>query len=274
MTAAIGQSAFGLTSGHTAAITTSATGSTFYAVIWSNNGTGPTVTISDSKVNAFTRIGTQFTNSGNSGWIDRFYCPNGVGGAGHTMTPAGISGNFWTAAAFFELTGCSVTPLDQSNAVYTGGSGNPFSSGNITIAPPTTGEIMVSLAMVMDGGANLTFTNSSGFTIQDQFGNTGNTSMQYAIATDIVTAANTYACSWSVSATGLACVGIIDSFKGLAGGGGPSNQPLLTTGVALAPLAWVIRRRQIRAKERNAELRSWKHDDASGLILPTYKRAA
>ncbi len=38
----------------------------------------------------------------------------------------------------------------------------------------------------------------------------------------------------------------------------------------VAPLAWVIRRRQQRARE----LRRWKRDDASGLILPDYKKVA
>lgn len=38
----------------------------------------------------------------------------------------------------------------------------------------------------------------------------------------------------------------------------------------IAPLAWVIRRRQQRARE----LRRWKRDDASGLILLDYKRVA
>ena len=50
-----------------------------------------------------------------------------------------------------------------------------------------------------------------------------------------------------------------------------SSQPLLDLGVAkLAPLAWVIRRRQQRARE----LRRWKRNSISGLILPDYERAA
>ena len=39
----------------------------------------------------------------------------------------------------------------------------------------------------------------------------------------------------------------------------------------IAPLAWVIRRRR---QQRARELRRWKRDDASGLILPDYKRVA
>jgi hypothetical protein len=51
-----------------------------------------------------------------------------------------------------------------------------------------------------------------------------------------------------------------------------SNQPLPLTGVAMAPLAWIIHRRQKLARER--VLREWKQDKASGLILPDYKKVA
>jgi hypothetical protein len=59
--------------------------------------------------------------------------------------------------------------------------------------------------------------------------------------------------------------------------GGPSTGPLALPRfggpgpIALAPLGWVIRRRQKLARERN--LRQWKQA-ASGLIVPEYKKAA
>jgi hypothetical protein len=49
---------------------------------------------------------------------------------------------------------------------------------------------------------------------------------------------------------------------------GRSSLPLM--GVGLAPLAWVIRRRQIRARE----MRRWARDEKTGLVLPEYKRAS
>lgn len=49
----------------------------------------------------------------------------------------------------------------------------------------------------------------------------------------------------------------------------PTNGALAA---AVAPLGWIISRRQQLAKERNAGLRSWKRDEVSGLIVPKFKK--
>lgn len=53
---------------------------------------------------------------------------------------------------------------------------------------------------------------------------------------------------------------------GTAPSAGPN--PLFRMALPFAPLAWIIRRRQILERKRNADLRSWKRDDTSSLILP------
>src|SRR5271154_452024 len=144
MTAAVGQVGFGLGSGVTGAVTTSVTGSSFYGIVWCNNGSAPTVSLTDSKGNTpYTRIGTQLVNSGGGLYIDRFICINGVGGSGHTLTAGGVGATDYNVVALVELTGCNLTsPLDQSNSNNTGASqvGTPYSSGSVSLTPPLSGE--------------------------------------------------------------------------------------------------------------------------------------
>lgn len=85
----------------------------------------------------------------------------------------------------------------------------------------------------------------------------------------IVTSAATLTSTWTYLSNAAVCVVLGFKYTPAAGGGVQSKLPLTGVG-ALAPLAWIIRRRQRRAKE----LRSWARDEKSGLILPTYKKAA
>jgi hypothetical protein len=97
--------------------------------------------------------------------------------------------------------------------------------------------------------------------------NTGTAILQgYAIETTSGNAISFGSTLGSVNWWGVQMFGIYDAPAA------NSNQPLPLTGVAMAPLAWIIRRRQKLARER--VLREWKQDAASGLILPDYKKVA
>ena len=229
---------------------------------WTQTGTTPTITVTDSEGNTYTRIGTQLVNTQGDFFIDRFISVNGVGGAGHTLTSHDTGGtNTFTVVAMVELTGCNLTsPVDQSNTDVSNSDGHadPFSSGTITITPPASGEVLISVGTVNDSAADLTFTEANGFTIQKQFGNIDKANIQLALGTMVVSASGTYSASWSSGGGTLNWGSTIDSFKGAAVATN-SNQSFPMMGVgAIAPLAWVIRRRRIRARERNAELRRWK----------------
>lgn len=69
--------------------------------------------------------------------------------------------------------------------------------------------------------------------------------------------------------------GLVLALSASGGSTAPSKFPPF--GIAslapLAPLSWIIRRRQQRARERHAELRAWKQDEVSGLVVPEYKKA-
>ena len=117
MAIAVGQSAKG-TSGSsaslaTSAVTTAATGSTF--VVFTTWDSGSTFSsISDSKSNSYTQIGTEVAFGTLRTRL--YYKENGVGGASHTATVA-ISAATFISVFFVEVTGGATSGiLDQSGA--------------------------------------------------------------------------------------------------------------------------------------------------------------
>jgi hypothetical protein len=254
----------------TPAVAPAASGSGFYVVVVQRCATALAVNIpTDNKGNTFVRIGTQIASSTPMA-VDRFYCPNATGGSGYQVSGVRAAGTGSMSVFFQEMPGAAASPLDQSTQATAFAKLN---AGAQSLTPGSGGEMLCTLITTDEFSATpISFTAPAGFTTQ-QSQLVGNTNGAVgALATDIVTAATSYNPTWVGPSNNN--IVIFDSFQGSAGA--PVRQsPLPLTGVgALAPLAWVIRRRQIRARERNSELCRWGRDDASGLILPEYKKVA
>lgn len=216
----------GGTANTTAAVTTQASGSVFEVAVFTNNASSVTPTITDSKSNAYTQIGSVLSDT-QQDRIYRFQCPNGTGGASHTATATFGSSQLSIDTILLEMTGCALpTPLDQSNTGTSGasGTGTPGGvSGTVTLSPPAGGEVLVSLLVTNDTVGSLPFAESSGFTIQASAESNANTSLQYAVGTKIVATSGTYQASWGWGGVNVWTACLIDSFKGLATlGAGPA----------------------------------------------------
>jgi hypothetical protein len=200
----------------TTAVTTSATGSTFYVSVLRGDINVATTTVTDSKGNTYVQIGSDVTNTNNR-TASRFYAKNGNGGSGHTITAtSGTSTSSALTVFLVEITGANLTaPLDQSNTNDSNFSAMPFTSNNITITPPSTGELLISTFNTTTFATALTFTETQGFTIQQQNVNGEINAPSGAIGTLIKTSAGTYNASWNDGSGGDASlIAVIDSFLG------------------------------------------------------------
>lgn len=237
-----------------------------------------------------------------NGEPDTISCPTFSGIAGLAAAQIGASNN--TIAALSKIAGSSepstyTVTVNTSDLhtmqcrVYSGrngtvtakqvtnlaGSGSQPITLTITGLTAAAGDDVVCLAAGTASSASDTY----GWTPPSGYGNslvgTDTTSFApacYGADKLNVSAGATGTLSATLSDTASNNIGAAVFLLSLAAGSGgtrKSSMPLTGVG-AIAPLAWVIRRRQIRAKERNAELRQWNRDDTSGLILPSYKKAS
>jgi len=131
-----------------------------------------------------------------------------------------------------------------------------------TVTPSTAPGLISALAGQVLGSDG--FSVGTGFTLGVHGDNTMTESRRY---TTTATAAGTF--TDSNGGTGNETICFAAWFKEPAAAGG-TNQALPLLNVAGAGLAWIIRRRRIRARELR---RVWKREEKSGLILPDYKRA-
>lgn len=211
-------------------VATSATGSNFEVIVigqGTNAGTVPTITDNKGNNALYTQIGSSF-NNGNNGFIWRFIAAGGAGGAGHTATATwALTPSAGSSIILLEMTGCATTsPLDQSNTGTSGPSQTtgPGVSGNVTVTPPASGEILVSVMLNDDSSAALAYAEANGFTIQVSNTNFATYIWQWAIGTKIVTTPGTYSASWTWGGLNLSSACLIDSFKGApAASSGPSG---------------------------------------------------
>lgn len=223
-------------------------------------------TFSDTGGNSYLAAGAGGSNTGNQ-VCDAAFCLNTSASATSISyaTNAAYAGNIFQCATsvwVISATGGAAIFGSQSNNVQSApGTGtDAITSGSVTCAP---GSIIV--GVIFDNGpgpvsAGTGFTQSSATFVYSEYGLFN--ASQGATAT---TATGTDA---PIMTQGV-------SF-GLNSTTPSPLLPKFNLGIAgtMAPLGWIIRRRQIRAKERNAELRRWQRDDSSGLILPQYKKAA
>lgn len=216
--------------------------------------------------------GIAYTQNGGIDYLysDSFECLNTGSSATQVTynTPVAYAGNIPTVDAcvwVWTVTGGSVTIGTQSSNGQTapGTGANAITSGSVNCG---VGSVIMGLCN--DGQGTGALTAGAGFTTD--FSN-------FNVYSDHGPFSASQAATWTTTVgTDPKIMTQALSFGFSTGGGsGQPQQSLPLTGVSvLAPLAWVIRRRQIRAKERNAGLRQWKRDDSSGLILPEYKKVA
>lgn len=142
--------------------TSSVSGSTFLiGVSW--DATTSISSVSDSKSNTYTAVGTPQNDGGaGSGGNHQFYvCENGTGGTSHTAT-VNFSGTAYPTAHLIEITGAA-TPV-QDIAVQTQDAGTPFTASTGTLAQAN--EVIVALCGANIGSAGAYA--SSNFTILSQ----------------------------------------------------------------------------------------------------------
>jgi hypothetical protein len=119
------------TSVTTTAVTTQASGSTF-VVCAASFAAATSYTITDSKSNTYTLVGTLKTNTADNISMGVYICVNGTGGSSHTFTAA--SAQPFTSIYALELIGVATSSPQDGNAINTSnttGTG-PYVSGNIT----------------------------------------------------------------------------------------------------------------------------------------------
>lgn len=197
---------------------TTTTGNTFeiYAQ-WSRNS-GTFSSVSDSKSNTYTIVGSQLNWDGvNGAWI-RYRCENGTGGASHTATVTLTGSNGPITLFFSELSGLAASSqLDQSDRRED--TASPFTLA----AGLTTGqadEILVSF-MAGNSGSNPATHAESGLgssTIQTACEETNGASFwTAAIATSVKSSTGTFNPSWTESGGAASAVGLA-TYKAAAAG--------------------------------------------------------
>lgn len=160
MAAAIGASTAFVTSlatpNTTAAITTTASGSSFFVTFVTGDTTTVT-SVTDSKSNSYSLLASiVHTGAALKTWV--YYTENGTGGSSHTFT-ATTSGNNLQIAGI-EVTGTAASSIvDVSNNTYETG-GTPFNCAVTT----TVADTLI-LAFIMNDSASGTFTINGGFTL-------------------------------------------------------------------------------------------------------------
>jgi len=197
-----------------------------------------------------------------------FYSINSAAATSLTWTPPTATGgyyNIYAAAWVFTPSAGTVT--------NSGGNCNQISSDSTTANAVTTGNMTITsadamicgLAVLEAGPGDLSAGTVPSMTADGTINSNYGYFEHAAISSGSASPA-----TWTDSVGGheVNLAGIAFSLSTAAAI--PPLLPLLGVGVATAPLAWVIRRRQQRARE----LRRWKRDNTSGLILPDYKRTA
>jgi hypothetical protein len=211
----------------TGAITTS-TGNLIVvsAVDDSSSAAGTVTSITDSKANTYTKIGTaQESNTTGQTVLSMWYAKNIVGGASHTFTVnynSATSNN--NSVAVQEFSGIdTVAPLDQTTKNK--GAGTAVSSG-ATAALLNANELVV-VGMACD--TIQTPTLGSGYTNLAQNGSGATTPTQVAQESKIVAATAAVTGTFTITSTNWAC--IVATFIGASAGGAVTNHNLSTLGI-------------------------------------------
>jgi hypothetical protein len=224
MTIAIGAStitsaSFPSSTTTTTGITTGAAGSGFYVVVITHGSTASTVAIADSKSNAYTQISQIFDTDQN--YVDRFYCPAGTGGAGHTWT-ATLSPNNASGITIIpiEMTGAATSSIHDASspAAVIVNQVAPVSSNSFSATPPSGGEMLISVFTTDYYFNPIAFTAPTSFTLIQSQTNGTSTLGGCAVAYEVITSSGTaQAVNWNNGTNGGNQTVTLDGFLGLSG---------------------------------------------------------
>jgi hypothetical protein len=200
----------------TTGVTTQASGSTFIvAAIWD---TTTFSSISDSKGNTYTQIGTEGNWGLAPGRARLYYCQNGIGGASHTATVA-LSGSTSLLVMFLEIIGGALTGiLDQSGQARD--TATPFTlTAGLTTTQPN--ELLVSFLGGTSGSNPATHAESGlgSSTVQAAAEETNGASFYTgALATAVKSAIGTYNPSWTEAGNTTDAQVFLATFRELTAG--------------------------------------------------------
>jgi hypothetical protein len=234
MAASVANSRKALTSGTSTTTTTSFTstaGNTIWLSVSDQSGTGA-LTVGDNKGNVYGQIGTTQTGGTSGAQLRRYYCANIAGGAGHTVTVT------WPGASdavvcVLELAGVTTTPLDQSAQAQD--SASPW-----TVTSPTLTQADEIAVTAVSGAWGGTWSESSGFTINQSEGNDA-LYWTSAAGSKVVSATTALTPSWSITGGGTWSAVSIDTFKASAAASGYSGTPGQGALTLSGPAATVVR---------------------------------
>jgi hypothetical protein len=229
MTIAVGQSVKAQSASTvtltSSSVTTTASGSSF--IIFPLYVTGNLSSVSDSKSNSYSAIGTEQTDGGVGLSCRPYLCINGTGGASHTFSMTN-SGTSVAAFAACEITGGVTASLLDQIAGSLVSSGPPFNQPITTVAQAN--ELILAFGMSNSSSATVNYTVGGGFTKQQEQTD-GATVISLCLASLVVSSIGTVNPAWSPSA-GTTVLSFTLSLKDLvAGGGGSTSKSLSLLGV-------------------------------------------
>jgi len=217
MALTLGVSAIASTIGSTAttgSITTQAAGSGLVVIVNLEKPTQTFTSVTDSKSNTWTQVGSELTDSGGVVAMRRYRCANAVGGSGHTFTlTCNVAGTCGIAVVEIKTTNGAGVTLDQEGVVNDAASAYDSGPETTTIAD----EFLLGGFTCEGSGGTYTHTVGNSFTLIN--GETdGSNFFPLATMYRIVTATGTYNTTTTVTTTPVAALCSLDTFSEAAGG--------------------------------------------------------
>lgn len=197
----------------TGAVTTQVSGSGLVLVV--NYQASATFTsVTDSKGNTWTQIGSTITDDGTVLTMRRYRCANAVGGSSHTFTLTCTASNVCGIAAVEILTtnGAGVV-LDQQ--AVQNDSASPYVSPGVTTA--IANEMLIGGFSGQGPAGTYTHTFGNSFTLVNEETD-GNQFFPLATCSRIVSATGTYNTTCTVTTTPTHALCSLDTFSEAAGG--------------------------------------------------------
>ena len=186
----------GTSSDTTSAITTQASGSTIVVGIAYDTGTFSSLT--DSKSNTYTLIGTEGTLSSFGGKTRLYVCHNATGGSSHTFTVAFSGGTVGYPSIFVQEFICS-TPGSTDVSAQRVTTSSPYALSS-SITTTTANEMLVLFGSVI-GSGSVVLADGAGFTNRLSVTDS-NTYWAAALFTQAAASAGSYNCSVTETGSG------------------------------------------------------------------------
>ena len=199
----------------TGVITTQVAGSGIVLVVNFQKPTQTFTSVTDSKGNTWTQVGSEITDSGGVVAMRRYQCPNAIGGSGHTFTltcnVAGVCGI--AAVEVLTTNGAGIT-LDQEGVVNDTASAYDSGAETTTIA----NEFLLGGFTCEGGGGTYTHTFGNSFTLIHEE-TAGTNFFPLATCYRVVSATGTYNTTCTVTTTPIAALCSLDTYSEAASPG-------------------------------------------------------